>query len=471
MKLVFSSMMIGAAALFSVQTNAAKPNNEPVEQAEAFELRPLGSSMSNDGSFNYQGFLEFNGAPANGMYSFRFEAFEDATGDNSAHENLFISTEIPVVDGHFNLDVQMGGTPEEAKRFWREVGDQEMYLEIGISEFQGGPYTTLSTRSKLGWSARAQYSGISESLRFPYTDSYSNGSGDPSTMISLTNEFGGTVAELRSNRESDEPIAYIRGDQVFSPIFNFQSGALLVDSKEDEVGIRGEGLRYSVVGFFSEPSTLPGVSAAVLGSVGFGSTPDVVAVYANNSPANTSAQLANANFAGEFFGDVQINGNLQVQGAAEREFGVNQPAPIGPVAYGSISSTGVVTSGTANLSASYNALSQEYVVSISGESINFSTSSVHVTVVDSNEPRVATFNSVGGDILVKVWDINSGNIAVQDNFSIVIYRPDPNSFVLRGAPNGVDSDKYYEQSATTPVIGTMTQHKPFRNADPSPIEE
>ncbi|HCT44303.1 MAG TPA: hypothetical protein DF699_03750, partial [Phycisphaerales bacterium] len=35
-----------------------------------------GLMTENSGSFNYQGRLEVDGQPANGMYSFRFEAFE-----------------------------------------------------------------------------------------------------------------------------------------------------------------------------------------------------------------------------------------------------------------------------------------------------------------------------------------------------------------------------------------------------------
>ena len=68
----------------------------------------------NDGSFNYQGYLEVDGEPANGMYSFRFEAFDDADGFDIAHELYFTSELVEVVDGLFDLDVQMGGVASEA---------------------------------------------------------------------------------------------------------------------------------------------------------------------------------------------------------------------------------------------------------------------------------------------------------------------------------------------------------------------
>ena len=429
-----------------------------------------GIVSSNDGSFNYQGYLEVDGQPANGMYSFRFEAFEDPTGPDIVSELFFFSPTIPVVDGLFMVNVQMGGTPSEARRYWRELGDREMYFEIGVGEVEGGPYTTLGTRAPLGWSARAQYSGISESLRFPYSDSYINEFGDPTTMLSLTNEFGGSVAHLRSNGVSDEPIVYIRGERVFSTAFSFQSGALLVDSRDDEVGIRGEGARYSVVGFFSDPPTLPGISAALLGNVGFGSTADVVAVWALNTPAGTSARLGTADYAGEFTGDVVISGNMRVEGEPVRDFGSNDLSPIGPLAYGFVTSSGGLSGATGNLSASWDAANSWYTISIDGESIVLGPYTAIVTVVDSTEPRLATTNTSGGNLVVKIWDLNSGNIAVQDNFQIVIYEADPNAFLLRGAPNGVDADKYYEQTGTAPIIGTTTQTKPVTTPEPARLD-
>ncbi len=419
-----------------------------------------GIATLNDGSFNYQGYLEVDGEPANGMYAFKFEAFNAPTGHDIASDLFFESSPVPVVNGLFVVDVVMGGTPGAALEFWRSVGNQDMYLEISVGQFEGGPYTTLGTRSKMGWSARAQYAGISEALRFPYTENYINIDGDPATMLSLTNEFGGSVAQLRSNGISDDPIVYIRGERVFNSSFNFQSGALLVDSRDDEVGIRGEGARFSVVGLFSDPPTLPGVSAAVLGNVGFSSSPDVVAVWANNSPAGTSARLGTADYAGDFSGAVVIDGNLRVEGEPVRDYGINELSPIGPIAYGFVNSSGNVSGATANLSSTWDATSSQYRLTVDGEAITLGPYTAVITVVDSNEPRLATTNTFAGQLIVKIWDLNSGNIAIQDNFQVVIYKPDPNAFVARGAPDGVDPDKYYEQTGTSPIIGTTTRPEP-----------
>lgn len=463
-------MMTQLVCLFGITmlTSVAYTQQSP-DASRTYEVQS-GFISGNDGSFNYQGYLEVDGQPANGMYSFRFEPFEDPTGPDIAHELLFESVPVPVVDGLFQVDVLMGGNIIDARRFWREIGDEELYFEIGVGEFVGGPYTTLGTRAKLSWSARAQYAGIAESLRFPYTETYINEFGDPATMLSLTSEFGGIVAEFSSNEVTNEPIVYIHGERVFNSGFGFQSGALLVDSRDDEVGIRGESTRYSVVGFFGDESTLPGVSAALLGNVGFGSSADVVAVWAVNSPAGTSAQLGTEDYAGEFSGDVIVDGNLRVEGEPVRDFGSNELSPIGPIAYGFVLASGNISNATANLSSTWDTANSRYLLTIENESFNNGPFSAIVTVVDSIEPRVATTNSSAGQLVVKIWDLNSGNIAVQDNFQVVIFKPDPNAFLIRGAPDGMDPDKYYEQTGASPIIGTTTQTKAVRTPQPPRLD-
>ncbi len=428
-----------------------------------------GVVVFNDGSFSYQGYLEVDGEPANGSYSFRFEAFNDPVGFDIASEFFFTSVPVPVVDGLFVVNVQMGGSLANAQQFWETVGNQDMYLEIGVGMFEGGPYETLGARVPLGWGARAQYSGYSEALIFPYVDSYTDPFGDPSTMISLTSEFGGTVAELRSNSESDEPTVYIRGDEVFSPTFGFQSGALLVDSKEDEVAIRGEGSRFSVIGNFPEPPTLPGVSAAIVGSVGFGSSADVVAIWGTNGPAGTSARLGTADYAGDFDGDVIARDGLRVQGEPTRDFASDSPSPIGPLAYGFVSSGGTVSSATANLSASWDAANSQYIIEVDGEALAFNTHAVSISVVDSFSPRVATYNASVEGLTVKIWDIAGGNIAVQDNFSIVIYDADPVVVNRLAVPDGVDADKYTEITGAV-LVETRNRVEPVEELEVHGLE-
>ena len=104
------------------------------------------------------------------------------------------------------------------------------------------------------------------------------------------------------------------------------------------------------------------------------------------------------------------------------------------------------------------------VHTVSGESITFSTHTVVVTVVDAVEPRLATFTTTGGDIAVKIWDLNSGNVAVQDNFSIVIYNANPVVVNRVGVPDGIDADKYTEAPGAV-LVETRNRVEPVAELD------
>lgn len=422
-----------------------------------------GYMTANDGSFNYQGYLEVDGEPANGMYSFRFEAFNDPTGSDIASELFFVSPTIPVVDGLFMINVQMGGTPGAARSFWRSIGDQEMYFEIGVSEFEGGPYTTLGTRAPLGWSARAQYAGISESLRFPYVDNYIDTDGDPVTLITLSSTYGGTLIRLQEGENSNDPILDIQGETAFGIDFGPQNGAVRVDAMNEPVGILATGNDYALVGLL--PSSLF-ADSAILGQVQNGTAAN--ALTALNQEANTYAILGTPSHAGNFGGDVVIDGNLEVDGEPVRDFGSNTLSPIGPIAYASVSSGAAIYSGTSNIASVVWNPTGWYEIEITGESVTFQTHIVSVNVIDSFQPRMTTTNFTGsGKLLVYIWDLDG--FAIQDNFHVVVYKADPNAFLRNPPPPGVDPESYYEQTGIRPVVGTTSTRQPAPVATPKGI--
>jgi hypothetical protein len=92
----------------------------------------------------------------------------------------------------------------------------------------------------------------------------------------------------------------------------------------------------------------------------------------------------------------------------------------GPIAYGVINVDGTVASGTPNISSSWNGTSSRYEITISGENYIYG-SYVTVVTVLSGDARLATTNSVSGNLLVFVF--NSSGTAIQDNFHFVTYKP------------------------------------------------
>ncbi len=424
-----------------------------------------GVIVFNDGSFSYQGYMEDNGAPANGMYSFRFEAFNDPTGFDIASEFFFTSELVPVVDGLFVVNVQMGGSLENAQQFWKTVGNQDMYLEIGVSLVEGGPYETLGTRVPMGWGARAQYSGFSEALIFPYSDSFTDEFFDPTTMVSLTSVAGGTVLEANVENDQNEAIIAVNSADPDGLDFGFQTGGVHIDTQGRAIGLLSIADQYAIAGLLRADNGSQ--SAAILGQVSSGVV-GADALQALNFNGGNFAYLATDEYAGEFNGEVIVRDSMRVLGAAERDYAVNSPSPIGPLAYGSVSAAGNVTAGTANLSAAWDAANLRYEIAVTGESVAFSTHSVTITVVDSSEPRLATFNTFGGDIWVKIWDLNSGNIAVQDNFSIVIHDSNPVAASRSAMPDGVDLDKHSERTGDD-LVRTVPRHVPIEEREELPI--
>lgn len=427
--------------------------------ARADDHSSRGIAQSNDGSFNYQGRLEFDGAPANGDYYFRFSLFDT--------ESVWLgawwanSGAITVTDGLFTVDILMGDDPTIARQFWEDYGHLVKTMKIEVGEIEGD-YIELSPRVRLGSTPHALHAISAESLTFPYNEFYENEFGTPQQMISLTNLFGGTVVELGSLVETNDPILFVHGSSYLADdIFKANTGSVQINSLTDTVGLLSISTQYPLVGYYYSEFGPP-VGAAVLGQVSFESGPGVIAVQAINQFSGNNAVLGSTIYAGDFRGDILARDNLRVQGEPTRDFATNSPSPIGPLAYGSINSAGVVTAGTANLTASWDAVNQNYIISVDNESMLFSTHSVSVTVVDSNEPRLATFNSFGGNVIVKIWDLNSGNIAVQDNFSITIF--DSNPVVLNRVmvPDGVDADKYAEQTGNT-LIETEPRNEPVES--------
>lgn len=441
--LVIGMMALTPPAIAQHQLDAERP----------YEVQS-GVLTASDGTFNYQGYLEVDGEAANGMYSFRFEAFNDPTGFDSAHELYFTSDLIPVVDGLFDLDVQMGGTASEARRFWREIGNQEMYFEIGVSEIEGGPYTTLGTLAKLGWSARAQYAGISDSLRFPYIDSFADPDGDPTTMIYLENDFGGSILELVTYTSTNEPMIDLTGPLPYGIDFGSQNGAIRIDDSDERVGILSTANEFPLVGYLQNPE--PGTSGAILGQVATGAGEGYFAVSAINSNSGNRAYLGADEVAGLFVGDVAVDGEIK------KSYGSAVTASAAPLAYGFIDSDGSVQSGTPNLSATWDAGQNRYLVSIDNESYFFSAYTAVITPASGTSPRIVSTTSVGGSLVVYVMDPLNSYARIQDEFQLAVFKTDPNTTVINRNTTGMDDDEFYRLHGLTPeVVRTQQRTRPY----------
>jgi len=96
-----------------------------------------------------------------------------------------------------------------------------------------------------------------------------------------------------------------------------------------------------------------------------------------------------------------------------------ETAAIGPIAYGFIRSNAVISSGSGNFTATWDATGERYLVDISGESYFYRNYSTVVTPVTSSIVRVNT-SSIANDLIIQLFD-SAGN-KIQGEFQFVTFK-------------------------------------------------
>jgi len=98
---------------------------------------------------------------------------------------------------------------------------------------------------------------------------------------------------------------------------------------------------------------------------------------------------------------------------------VQTTAAVGPLAFGSVSTAGVITNGSGNYTVAWAAGSNRYEITITGESYHFASYTSIVTPALSTVRSVRT-SSVGGKLLVYLQ--NSAGTNIQGNFHFITYK-------------------------------------------------
>ena len=114
--------------------------------------------------------------------------------------------------------------------------------------------------------------------------------------------------------------------------------------------------------------------------------------------------------------------NLVVNGDALRTYG-SALSRMHPIAYGNVTSTGSIDSGTANFSVTHSSGSGLYTINITGESYSFIAYSTIVTPIGLSAVIPATFSSSGA-LQVRLFDVSGA--ANDHDFNFVVYKPGSN---------------------------------------------
>lgn len=453
MKMSTVTLALCAATLSCGIAHAQSSTNTPdrgdqAQGVKAFDLDTRGFSAVNDGSFNYQGRLEFNGQPANGIYYFEVHLL-DSNGDEIDPRFDEIGP-IQVTDGLFEMDVQMGGDPFEAQFYWQQYGHLAKKMRIGVGTVEG-VYTTLTPDVDLGSAPQSLWAMWASGLQFPYFDTYFDRFGDPSSMMILHNQYGGSVLEARVFTDENPAIISVESFAPEGTNFGASTGGVHVDVESRQVGVFSIANNYPIVGFLTSLTPSSVGRAAVLGQIDPG-VPNAVAFLGLNNASGTSVELAGPDFGAFIDGDLVLNNNLEVSGEALKFYNGGGFAPMAPLAYGYINSNGSIASGSGNFTCSWDSTSSRYVISIQGVSFFFSAYSTTVTPGSGTSARIGTTSSLSGNLLVYMLDpLNAGN-RTQTSFQFVVYDPSPNTTVINRNNTIMDDSEFYQLHGLTPEV-------------------
>ncbi len=338
-------------------------------------------------NFTYQGVLEVDGDLVQTDADFIVRLY-----DTSGVVDTSIRLGIPVNNGRFMLD--LGFDPDN-------FDGTEYEIEFLVRSPAGvGSYETLGDRQPLSTVPYTYHANTADSLLVPsVVESGSEG-------ILLTLNQTDTFFEHAALRVTWDSVV-----SIFAPFLN---RAMEVESDTAPIGILSRASQFPFAGILDDTAAGSN-TAAVLGEVRFDAPASSRAIWALNSQSGNHAELGTENYAGLFTGDVRITGDVTQQYA----FGSYDLAT--PIAYGYISGSGAVASGTPNFSCTWNAGSDRYEIEIDNESYFFND---YVTVVTVNANNVqARVSSSGGRMLVYLERI-SDQSRTTGNFQFVTYKPD-----------------------------------------------
>jgi hypothetical protein len=90
-----------------------------------------------------------------------------------------------------------------------------------------------------------------------------------------------------------------------------------------------------------------------------------------------------------------------------------------PLAYGFFNLTGVAGASSGNIACTWS--TSEYLCTVTGETFFYSKYVVNVTPANINTVAIPTVNSIGGNIIVKIYNLSG--TPIQDPFYITVYKP------------------------------------------------
>ena len=337
------------------------------------------------GSFTYQGVLEDAGVPVDTNADFVIRLYDGPT----QAAGISMSNH-PVSDGQFQLDLHFDPALFDGTDYDLSI---TVRAPAGVGSFQ-----ELLPRQPLATTPYAYHANSADTLLAPAViEGNTPGHALTINQTNLTND----ISALRATRGPAD-----------LPLGGYKNRVVEVESNDTAIGVFAIARQLPIVGVLDTNSSASS-NAALLGQIMPTAPGPHYAVWGLNQAGGTEARLATTSFAGEFFGDVQVSGNIT------KEFSPGSYDRATPIAYGSVSSTGSIQSGTPNFSVTWNAANNRYEIEIDDESYHFA---LYTTIVTSaSDGIVCRTSSVSGRLLVYTT-ASATQAGQQANFQFVTYK-------------------------------------------------
>lgn len=335
-------------------------------------------------TFTYQGVLNDGGVAANGMYDIKVQFFLQ---DGTPFLTTLTFLDYEVVDGLMTLPIDLTNV---------FVFGERRFLQISVRPSGTTTFTALSPRTEVTTTPYSVYA-----IKAGEADTADVADSALVATTSLDNEWSrlGTIVSAGSGVDR----------VMLNP--SLTGGTILNSSTDLQLNFDDSGFG----GMYINSQTSGGAPF-----YGFAHDNSAVAYIEYRESADL---IRFFNVGG--FGPTLSLGNttatvpiLSAETEIVKDYGSSQYHRNGPIAYGVFDFDGSRISGTPNINAVWDNVLDRYIVSVSGEIINFQFYTAVVTPINSN-PRVASTDSVNGDLIVYIH--NLGSVRVQNRYSLAIY--------------------------------------------------
>ncbi len=343
-------------------------------------------------AFTYQGRLTENGAPANGAYDIQFRLFDGAAGAAAQVGGTVTATELPVVNGLFTANLDFGAAAFDGAARW---------LELAVFDPVATQYVPLSPRQYLAATpyathalSSAQWKSVGNNITNSNTGFVGVNRSGPLTSA----EFFGIQAPV----DSDYGGMYIRTDGgAGKPFYGYRAAGVesawtYLDGATGDWRVYNDGDRLTVTetGNVGIATTMPAAKlhAKQAGSSGEAARIEIThaenwsntlsvknfglgrGAYFENSNINNTwpaleVQHHGTGLAGKFVGEVEMHGDVTVDGPLYARFGNSDFARGTPIAFGSFepfTNSPTLLTSSGNVALSY-VSGQGFRIQVQGE--------------------------------------------------------------------------------------------------------